>query len=534
MDASTGDYYRRLRLPRNASRQEIKTAFRQLARLYHPASHPQATASYDGFHALKEAYEVLIDRVQRQRYDQVQQGFGRCHLPDNLQTPTDYYLSGIQRATHGQYQAALKDFSQAVALDNRFAEAYLRRAEMSYAIGDDPGVLTDCQRAIALNESEAKSYFFQGQARYRLGYVQSAIAAFTEAIRYDCEEASYYHQRGLAYQDLKEFRLAKKDLKRAAHLYRQQGDLVTCRRLQRLVNPRRYARIRVGAAMKPLRQLLNRLVQALIPAKKSAASLSPPPAGTLPRHSSSPSISPPETTPLTRSAEQSSPQIHASKPSRSEGETYWTPGISSRTGLKPPTHRSAYPLVSGAKTILRLLSNPAGEMFCVYHQLEATCQVTAVGYGLAVLANLCFVLGAIQYFEAGTWLVASWLWAAGGLTYVAMLLVMASARLWKRVHGLWVADIFILGTAMVPLGLLATASGYMRLLASQFSLPLVGLLAHIGVLVMSLWALSQALLTIYSGLTRIHGVTDRVSSWFTPLVLGLGIGAGMVTWGVLA
>ena len=526
MDVSTGDYYHRLRLSRNASRQEIKAAFRQLSRLYHPASHPQSTASPNTFHALKEAYEVLIDRVQRHHYDRVQQGFGRYTFPDNPQTPTDYYLNGIQRAARNQHQAALKDFSQAIDLDSRFTEAYLRRAEMSYALGDDPGVLTDCQRAIILNGTEARSHFLQGQARYRLGYVQSAIAAFTDAIRYDCEEASYYHQRGLAYQDLKEFRRAKKDLKQAAHLYRQQGDLMACRRLQRMLNPPRYARARMGAALRPSRRLLARVVQVLMPASSAKPSAH---RDLPPTNASSQAISSFDPAPLSRSAKQSLPF----KSARFEEKTYWAPGVSSRTGLTPRAHRSAYPFLSGAKTVLRLLSNPAGEMAGVYFQLETTRQVTVVGYGLAVLANLCFVLGAIQYFEAGTWLIASWLWAAGGLTYVAMLLAMAATRLWKRVHGLWVADIFIVATAILPLGLLATTSGYLRLFSSQFAHPLIAWLAHVGVLMATLWALSHALLTIYSGLTSIHGVVNRVASWFTPLVLGLGIAAGMVTWGLL-
>lgn len=65
MDVSSGDYYRRLRLSRTASTQEIKSAFRRLARLYHPDLHPHQPDAARKFQALREAYEVLSDRIPR-------------------------------------------------------------------------------------------------------------------------------------------------------------------------------------------------------------------------------------------------------------------------------------------------------------------------------------------------------------------------------------------------------------------------------------------------------------------------------------
>ena len=70
MASSAGDYYRRLHLSPHASYQDIKTAFRRLARQYHPDLHPNQPAAIAKFHAIQEAYEVLKDRVQRRHYDQ--------------------------------------------------------------------------------------------------------------------------------------------------------------------------------------------------------------------------------------------------------------------------------------------------------------------------------------------------------------------------------------------------------------------------------------------------------------------------------
>jgi Ca-activated chloride channel family protein len=63
------DYYSILEISRSASQQEIKQAYRRLARLYHPDTSPDESTTRL-FHLVSEAYEVLSDPEQRQAYDQ--------------------------------------------------------------------------------------------------------------------------------------------------------------------------------------------------------------------------------------------------------------------------------------------------------------------------------------------------------------------------------------------------------------------------------------------------------------------------------
>lgn len=65
------DYYKTLGVPRDASEDDLKKAFRKLARQFHPDTATDKKRAEEKFKEINEAYEVLSDKDKRKRYDEL-------------------------------------------------------------------------------------------------------------------------------------------------------------------------------------------------------------------------------------------------------------------------------------------------------------------------------------------------------------------------------------------------------------------------------------------------------------------------------
>ena len=74
------DYYEVLGVSKGASDEELKKAYRKLAKQYHPDLHPGDKAAEAKFKEANEAYEILSDKDKRAKYDQ----FGHAGVDPNF------------------------------------------------------------------------------------------------------------------------------------------------------------------------------------------------------------------------------------------------------------------------------------------------------------------------------------------------------------------------------------------------------------------------------------------------------------------
>ena len=78
MAAEKRDYYEVLGVDKSASEDEIKRAYKKMARKYHPDLNPDNKEAEEKFKEVNEAYEVLSDSDKKARYDQF--GFSAASL----------------------------------------------------------------------------------------------------------------------------------------------------------------------------------------------------------------------------------------------------------------------------------------------------------------------------------------------------------------------------------------------------------------------------------------------------------------------
>jgi curved DNA-binding protein len=87
MPAQFKDYYATLGVSREATPEEIKKAFRKLARQHHPDIATDKKGAEEKFKELNEAHEVLSDPEKRRKYDQLGQNWNQ---PGGFETPPDW------------------------------------------------------------------------------------------------------------------------------------------------------------------------------------------------------------------------------------------------------------------------------------------------------------------------------------------------------------------------------------------------------------------------------------------------------------
>tara|TARA_R110001592_G_scaffold323435_1_gene602699 strand:- start:36166 stop:37122 length:957 start_codon:yes stop_codon:yes gene_type:complete len=102
------DYYKILGVKADAEAKEIKTAYRKLARKYHPDMNPDEGAE-EKFKEVSEAYQVLKDAKSRAEFDELRKYGSRSK--QGFQPPPDWQRSGnFQQDSGSNFEGGFSDF----------------------------------------------------------------------------------------------------------------------------------------------------------------------------------------------------------------------------------------------------------------------------------------------------------------------------------------------------------------------------------------------------------------------------------------
>ena len=96
------DYYKTLGLDKQATADDIKKAYRKLAKKYHPDKNPNDKVAEEKFKEVSEAYEVLKDPEKRKKYDTL--GANWKHYQHAGGNPDDWFRNFHQGRQGGSYQ----------------------------------------------------------------------------------------------------------------------------------------------------------------------------------------------------------------------------------------------------------------------------------------------------------------------------------------------------------------------------------------------------------------------------------------------
>jgi tetratricopeptide (TPR) repeat protein len=130
-----------------------------------------------------------------------------------------YVGRGCAGLGKGDYEKAFKDFGEAIRLDPRLAIAYQFRGLTWRKKGDCDKAIKDYDEAIRLGERDATVYRLRGRAWSKKKDCDRAINDFDEAIRLDPSNRLAFHFRGLTRYAQRQYDKAAKDFKQAVRLF---------------------------------------------------------------------------------------------------------------------------------------------------------------------------------------------------------------------------------------------------------------------------------------------------------------------------
>ncbi len=153
-----------------------------------------------------------------------------AEIPD--QNPVAYYHRGMAWTSAKNFEAAVRDYTIAIAQDPDYYEAYNNRGVLYDGLDKIEPAISDFSRSLALHP-HYMVYYNRGASYARIGRYREAVEDFTQSLSLKSDNAGAYVNRAFAYNKLGDQHLARLDFEKGCAL----GNKIGCTMLERLGKP---------------------------------------------------------------------------------------------------------------------------------------------------------------------------------------------------------------------------------------------------------------------------------------------------------
>ncbi len=147
----------------------------------------------------------------------------------------DWFYKGLKKKVLKDYDGAVKDYTKAIKLDDKYAKLYNSRGIVYKNLKDYEKAVDDYDKAIELDNKYAKAYNNRASTFWRLKQYDKAIADYTKAIELDDKKPSAYQNLCEIQIVINNYYAAYKTIQKALSFAKDNKDLLISYYLKSLV-----------------------------------------------------------------------------------------------------------------------------------------------------------------------------------------------------------------------------------------------------------------------------------------------------------
>jgi tetratricopeptide (TPR) repeat protein len=144
----------------------------------------------------------------------------------NSQDVKKIYNEGLDEYKHLHYKEAIDKFTNAIALDSAYINAYIQRGFCKGMLKDFTGEIDDYTKALTIDPHHKFAYISRGSAKNKTGDYINAIEDFNKALEIDPSDQEAYNNRGFSKKGLEDMKGACEDWNKSKQLGNEEAKII--------------------------------------------------------------------------------------------------------------------------------------------------------------------------------------------------------------------------------------------------------------------------------------------------------------------